>query len=295
MPTQQMVPREVTLPDGRRLGYAEWGPRDGPPVLYFHGVPSSRLDALMFDGPAVAERAGVRLVAVDRPGCGRSDFQPGRRITDWPADVAALADRIGLTEFAVMGWSGGAAYALACARALPHRVLAAAVVSGMGPHDVPGLTDGTNPQSMKFFALNRDHPWVARLQDRLMAWGAGRSPDTFVARTTAAMPPVDRTPMGRPDVAAAYIGAVRECFRHGPRGGQVDTALMASAWQFDPTRINIPVHLWHGERDVDAPPAMGRWMARTVPSSRARFFPDEGHISLIVSRAEEILRALVDH
>ena len=73
-----------------------------------------------------------------------------------------------------------------------------------------------------------------------MAWGAGRSPDTFVARTTAAMPPVDRDPMGRPEVAAAYVDAVRECLRHGPRGAQVDTALMASAWQFDPTRHQHP-------------------------------------------------------
>ena len=295
MPIQQLTPREVTLPNGRRLGYAEWGPRGGPPVVYFHGVPSSRLDAHMFDGPAAAERTGVRLLAIDRPGCGRSDFQPGRKITDWPADVAAFADRIGLTEFAVLGWSGGGAYALACAHALPERVTAATVVSGMGPHDVPGLTDGANPQSLKFFALNRDHPWVGRLQDRLMAWGAGRSPDTFVARTTAAMPTVDRVPMGRPEVATAYVDAVRECFRHGPRGAQVDTALMASAWQFDPTRISIPVHIWHGERDVDAPVAMGRWMAKIVPTSRARFFPDEGHISLIVNHADDILRSLTDH
>jgi len=294
VPTREHVPRGVTLPNGRRLGYAECGRDDGRPVLYFHGVPSSRLDARMFAGAAVAQRVGVRLIAVDRPGCGMSDFQPGRRITDWPADVATFADGIGLSEFAVLGWSGGAAYALACAHALPDRVRAAAVVSGMGPHDVPGLTDGINPQSRRFFSLNRDHPWIGRLQGRLMAWGARRSPDTFVARTMAALPPVDQNAMGRPEVAAAYVEAVRECLRHGPRGGQVDTALMASAWRFDPSGISIPVHLWHGERDVEAPAAMGRWMAQTVPTCRSRFLPDEGHISLIVNHAEDIIRSLID-
>jgi len=287
------VPLEVALPSGRRLGYTECGPPDGRPVLYFHGVPSSRLDMRMFAGDAVAARVGARLIAVDRPGCGLSGFQPRRRITDWPADVAVFADGIGLSEFAVLGWSGGAAYALACAHALPDRVRAAAVVSGMGPLTVPGLAAGINPQSRKFFALNRDHPRTARLQGRLMAWATRRRPDTFMDRTMAALPPVDQKAIGRPEVAAAYLDAVRECFRHGPRGGQVDTALLGSAWQFDPSGINVPVQLWHGEQDVEAPAAMGRWITKTVPTCHARFFPDEGHISLIVNHADDILRTLI--
>jgi hypothetical protein len=36
-----MLQREIALPDGRRLGNAEWGQRAGPPALHFHGVPIS--------------------------------------------------------------------------------------------------------------------------------------------------------------------------------------------------------------------------------------------------------------
>jgi hypothetical protein len=41
------------------------------------------------------------------------------------ADVASVADALGIEQFAVMGHSGGAAHALACAALLPQRVLSA--------------------------------------------------------------------------------------------------------------------------------------------------------------------------
>ncbi len=75
--------RRVRLPDGRRLGYAEFGDPAGRPILYFHGFPSSRLEAGLAHGAAL--RTGVRIVAPDRPGSGLSDFLPGRTLKDWPA------------------------------------------------------------------------------------------------------------------------------------------------------------------------------------------------------------------
>jgi pimeloyl-ACP methyl ester carboxylesterase len=99
------------LHDGRRLGYAEWGPADGTPVLGFLGTSLSSLAHLGEDAPRAA---GVRLVLVDRPGYGRSDHQPGRTLLDWPADVAELADALAIERFAVFGMSGGGPYAAAC-------------------------------------------------------------------------------------------------------------------------------------------------------------------------------------
>ncbi len=64
-----------TLPlgDGRRLGYAYYGRPDGEPVFYFHGHPGSRLEA-RFAAQAAAG-TGLRVIALDRPGYGLSDFQ----------------------------------------------------------------------------------------------------------------------------------------------------------------------------------------------------------------------------
>lgn len=291
-PTEKLA-QQFELPDGRSLGFDEYGPADGRPVFYFHGVPSSRIDFNMFGSPELIEQLGIRLIAVDRPGCGMSDIQPGRRVEDWPSDVAKLADGLNISRFAVLGWSGGGPYALACAEALPKRITAAAVVSGMGPHNVDGLTEGINAQNMRFFKLNRDHPLMGRLMDRLMAFGVNSGADKFLSNTLATMPPVDRQAMSSPKVAQAYLDSVKECFRNSVRGGQIDTSLMVSPWSFNPRHIKVPVSIWHGGQDADAPPAMGHWLAENVPGSKGEFLPDEGHISLIVNHIGAILRSLI--
>jgi pimeloyl-ACP methyl ester carboxylesterase len=124
-------PSFFRLPDGRTLTYAEYGAPDGKPVFYFHGLPGSRLDPVMLEVEGL-EKAGIRLIACDRPGIGGSDFQPGRGFSDWPADMVAFADWLGLGKFAVWGISGGGGYVSACARFIPDRLSAAVIVSGVG-------------------------------------------------------------------------------------------------------------------------------------------------------------------
>lgn len=79
-------------------------------------MPGSRLSRLL-PGVLAAPRGG-RVIAIDGPGSGLSDPQRGRRLIDWPHDVAALA-ALGLGRFAILGYSGGGPYALACAYAMP--------------------------------------------------------------------------------------------------------------------------------------------------------------------------------
>src|SRR5947209_14262034 len=112
----------VDLPDGRRLGYAEVGEPRGKPVLYFHGVPGSRLDFTAARCDEALRAVAVRFIGADRPGFGLSDKKPGRGHADWPADVSALADSLELDRFAVLGYSRGGPYALACAALIPERL-----------------------------------------------------------------------------------------------------------------------------------------------------------------------------
>ena len=126
----------VTLPDGRRLAWSSGGARGGVPVLYLHGAigtPVRRTPEL----DALIAALGIHYMAVSRPGFGRSDPCPGRRIADFPADLEQLADRLGLGRFAVVGVSAGGPYALACARALPERAIATAAVSSLSPLCAP--------------------------------------------------------------------------------------------------------------------------------------------------------------
>lgn len=154
--------QRLRLPGGRLLAYDEHGAPRGTPVLYFHGSPSSRLEWQMFGGEALAKKLNIRVIATDRPGLGRSEFQPGRRIGDWPADVVALADQLKLPRIAVLGYSGGGPYAAACALKIPERLIRVGIVSGTAPFDEPGLSAGIHPASLRFMQLARTEPWLSR-------------------------------------------------------------------------------------------------------------------------------------
>ena len=71
--------QQISLQDGRALGYAEFGPPDGFPVFYFHGFPSSRLDWQLVSEDSLLQDLNVRIIAPDRPGYGLSDFLNGRK------------------------------------------------------------------------------------------------------------------------------------------------------------------------------------------------------------------------
>src|SRR5215471_20729905 len=135
MNTRSISDNIISLRDGRKLGYAEYGDPAGKPIFFFHGLPGSRLQRHP-DG-SIAIELGARIIAIDRPGYGLSDFQQGRTLLDWPDDVAQLADSLQIDQFAAIGLSGGGPYLLACAYSIPERINSATVVSGMGPVDDP--------------------------------------------------------------------------------------------------------------------------------------------------------------
>jgi pimeloyl-ACP methyl ester carboxylesterase len=139
--------REVTLPDGMVISYLDAGAPDGDVVFYFHGTPSSRMQAA---GPvdAAAAELGLRVIAPDRPGCGGSSFVR-YRVADYAAIVARFADALGIGEFGVIGTSGGGRYALSCGSALPGRVRRVAAVSSTAPSDFPGVRQAWSTQDRR--------------------------------------------------------------------------------------------------------------------------------------------------
>lgn len=274
------MPQTITLPGDRVVGYAEYGDPEGAPVLYCHGIPGSRLEGVAF--AAAAAVAGLRIVAVDRPGLGRSEFVPRARVADWAETVAALADRFDWERFAVIGVSGGGPYALACAHALGERVRAVTVVSAPAP-----FTPGDERRNL--LALRRfpflARPLAARLAARVRRPGG-------VAELIARMPVVDRDRVvEHPHVALELSATVAEAFRQGSRGVAADMRVLAGDWGFALRDITIPVLIWHGDGDRNVPVADAHRLAAELPRGRAVVVPDAGHL-LVIDHAERILAAM---
>jgi pimeloyl-ACP methyl ester carboxylesterase len=282
--------RQVKLRDGRALAYVEYGAPDGKPVFYFHGHPGSRRDWSAFDSGDAASDLDARIIAIDRPGHGLSDFKRDREILDWPDDVTELADALGLSQFAVLGVSGGGPYAAACAFKIPERLSATAIVSGMGPAHAPGSRDGLAWR----FAAGR--PAVVRsLVLTVMSLGLRYQPEKFVAQVGDAMEGADHALLlAEPELAKDIIElSFIEAFRGGIRGVRHDARLYARPWGFQPQDIEVEVHLWHGREDKNVPVSVGSYMSHAIPNCHARFIEDQGHFSLAYNRMREILAVLV--
>jgi pimeloyl-ACP methyl ester carboxylesterase len=278
----------LRLRDGRRLGFAQYGRPDGEPLFYFHGHPGSRLEAQFAD--AAAAEAGFQVIALDRPGYGLSDFQSGRALRDWPSDVAEAADLLGLATFSVAGASGGGPYALACAWRMADRVTRAAVISGVGPYDVRGITSGMRWQNRAGFRLGSRFPALASAIARSMHRGISQDPQRTIDAIARAMSPADADIIRRPDVRDLLIADVTEAFRQGSSGAAWDIVVLGRPWGFPLREIAPEVHLWQGEADTLVPPAMGRYQASQIPNSHLTLLPGEGHL-LIIDRMPDLMRA----
>lgn len=283
-----LTDKTIRLPDGRQLGYAEYGDPKGMPLLFFHGTPGSRLQ-LSHIGP-LAWEVGVRVVAPERPGCGLSDFQPKRTLLDWVHDVEVLADRLRLERFATMGLSSGGVYVAATAYKLPDRVTKAALISAGGP---PTLRDAT--RGMRFTyrlgdRLARSGPWAVNWLMRNMARSTNQ-PERLRKQFMSRLSPVDAATLQRDDVWNQRLADLREAFRNGTRGASWDLVLVARPWGFQLEEIQVPTALWHGELDTSMPVALARAVARAIPNCQATFVPGEGHLSLFLKHEEEILRS----
>lgn len=280
----------LRLRDGRTLASAEFGDPSGTPLFYFHGYPGSRLEAQL--GHDAAVRRGIRLIALDRPGFGRSDRCPRRRLSDWPDDVTDAADELGLERFAVAGVSGGGPFAIACAARLGERLTAAGVLCGLGPPESRRRGDGMMWHNRLGLTLAARLPWLAR--PALLAIGPllPRLCGIAIANLRRHVADCDRETLASPEVLRTVTAAFREGLSRGGAGMAEDGRIFGRSWDFDPSSIRLPVHVWHGECDLVVPVSMGRWVAAAIPGSEATYYSDEGHFSIVVRRIDEVFAVL---
>ena len=284
----------ATLSDGRKLGYVAYGEPTGAPVFHFHGALTSRWEGFWIRDAARA--AGVRLITVDRPGVGASSFAPGRRITDWPRDVAQLAAHLSIERFSVMGVSGGGPYALACAAALPEQVRRVALIAGAAPLSNPEVFALMSARQRMVLGRMMHSPRALAgfifglkcMPDllRVLVLGAflgGLSPADYKLVTD---PAIGRAKRLLPAVAGlAPFGATVD-------GPAWDGHLHSMPWGFELSSVRVPVDLWYAEDDRIVSAAMGRWLAPRLAQAHTHYLPDDGHLSLIIARAGEYLADL---
>ena len=274
----------TVLEDGRTLGWAEWGPADGTPVLFFGGAAMGR--SLGF-GADVLIRLGARLIAVERPGLGASDPAPTRTLSDWPHDVAGLIADLGLTNVRIVGFSQGAPFALACGAAgLTQKVAIVAGQDILGDAAFAGRID-PHLQAL-LLAIEGDAAGVE------VSFGSSASAEMLWGLISAHSATVDLAVYTDPGFQPLFQRALAEGFRQGGGGYARDLVLSMQPWPFELSEIRARVHLWYGAQDTSTvhSPDFGATMASRLPDCRRHVLPEAGG-SLLWTHAEMILAALV--
>jgi pimeloyl-ACP methyl ester carboxylesterase len=297
---KDLTSQMMELSDGRRLGYAEYGDLNGNPVFYIHGNLGSRLEAAFVEEENLLD-LGIRLICLDRPGMGLSDFQPDRQILDLPDDILELADHIGLSkeQFTIMGGSGGGPYALACAYKIPsERLKCCSVVSGLGPYEFDKT--GMDSRSKNQLVIASYFPWMHRF---LLWFMMGRKAKTEnrkwweknFQKLHKSLPFPDQEVVSNPKIVDRMIEKTIEAFQQGSKGPAHDFKLYTKPWQFKLEDIpsETKVFLFHGELDANVPLSMARIISQQLPNCNSKFFPNEGHLSVLINNFTEIFNMII--
>jgi pimeloyl-ACP methyl ester carboxylesterase len=267
----------ISAPDGRRLAVDSLGASDGIPIFLLHGTPGSRR------GPrpraAVLYRLGIRLICYDRPGYGRSDRHRRRCVADAAADVTAVADHLGLTTFGVVGRSGGAPHALACAALLAGRVQSAAALVGLAPPDATDLAwyDGMADSNTTEFGRAQENPRVVAATLTERAKQVRDDPEFLLKLLEPELTRQDHRVVDEVAIQRLLTETYAEACRRGAQGWIDDVLALRSPWGFDLEKIDVPVLIWHGQEDVFSPVSHARWLADHIRCGR-----DDARVEVVV-------------
>jgi pimeloyl-ACP methyl ester carboxylesterase len=284
---------EVKSPDGRRLVAEVAGPEQGDAVVYHTGTPGYRrlYEPLVRAG---AER-GLRHVSYSRPGYAESDRQPGRTVGDCAADVAAIADAMGIERFYVTGQSGGGPHSLACAALLGDRVWSASTTAGVAPYDAEGLDwlAGMGQENLDEFAAQEagEAELIAFLEDQVAQFGSLGGEEVLAALGDL-IADADKAVLTG-EFAEHIAWSLQRALAGGIWGWFDDDKSVAADWGFDLGEIDVPVTIWQGDDDRMVPFAHGEWLAAHVAGAKARLLEGEGHLSLELAFHGAVLDDLI--
>ncbi len=271
---------------GQRLAVQFSGDLDGRPALFFHGTPGSRL---FIPPEEVSQQAYAWVVTVDRPGYGLSDAaSPDGTIAAVAQDILSVVTEEVGGPLAVVGYSGGAPYALACGALAPDVVTGVAVVSGDAPPRLPPEPSELSASEIELVQRIRRDPSSGA--DPLLPHAQAFANDPLVYMTKPVVG-ADAAIRARPEVRALLERTAREAGRQGAAGLVMDWLLELLPWGFELGEIERPVAIWYGTDDPGPAPHAALRLLSEIPHSLAYPVEGGGH-ELILTHWREILRSL---
>jgi pimeloyl-ACP methyl ester carboxylesterase len=281
------------MADGREVEYVEVGDPSGQPVVHLHGTPGTAGSGALLED--AARRNGVRLLAVSRPGYGRSTTTPPGLLTV-ARDVGELASGLGVEEFVMLGASGGGPFALATAAALPARVRRVLIAASPGPVHLlaPQHLEPGDVQALELLAAGDVDGAVALVTaEARRDFDAMRQlpVDEFEEAMNGMAPPSEHYFDTRPDERAAFVADFRRAIERYDEFVR-DNLSWLGPWDFDLADVIAPVLLCYGGADAMVPATNGEWLTERLPRATLSIQPDAGHGEVCFGLGEHLFAAL---
>lgn len=275
----------LLLPDGRSLAWAEFGHRHGYPLVYFHSQAGSRLEAGLLHDTALA--AGFRLIAIDRPGIGKSDFRTLKRHWEFCADVQALISHLKLLNPGLISWAGGAPFALAMA-ATPGAAISFVTLLAPTPAPAFGCSGfvraGSGRAGVSYMSV-----FISQIMTGVMQCALGlrqrsagkkmsaKQINRHLFRLREQLCHADRRLLDNPWVSDLLLRDAQEATLEGTRGAAQDSVMALRGWDFNLADIKVPVHIWHGCADTLTPLRCANNLAQALPAGVLHALRCQGH------------------
>ncbi|WP_197377326.1 alpha/beta fold hydrolase [Mycolicibacterium baixiangningiae] len=284
---------KIAVTEDRRIGFAEFGDPQGRAVFWLHGTPGARRQ-IPAEARTFAEEQQIRLIGIDRPGIGSSTPHQYANVLAFADDLRVIADTLGIGRMAVVGLSGGGPYALACAAAMPERVVGAGVLGGVAPTTGPDAIAGG---LMKLGSQVAPFLEVAGLPMRLAAGTLIRlvrpvaSPALEIYARLS--PEADRRVLARPEFKAMFLDDLLNGSRRQLAAPFADVVVFARDWGFRLEEVKVTVRWWHGDCDHIIPFAHGRHCVARLPDAHLYHLPGESHLGGL-GQAQSILSSMLE-
>jgi pimeloyl-ACP methyl ester carboxylesterase len=282
----------VAVGRDRQISFAEFGDPQGRAVFWLHGTPGARRQ-IPTEARIYAEDHNIRLIGIDRPGIGSSTPHLYDAIFSFADDLRIVADTLGVDKMVVVGLSGGGPYALACAAAMPDRIMAAGVLGGVAPTRGPdAIRGGAMDLGVRLAPLLRLGGSPLRVGASLLVRAARPVASTGLDVYALLSPQADRHLLTRPEFKAMFLDDLLTGSRKQLAAPFNDVILFARDWGFRLAQVQVPVRWWHGDHDHIIPFAHGEHVISRLSDAELFHLPEESHLAGL-GRGEEILSILM--
>ena len=275
----------IKLRNGNKIGYAIYGNKKNFPIFYFHGWPGSRFELKNIP----LKKKKCFIIALERPGYGISVPISKFKILDWPKIVLEVANKLKIKKFSIIGVSGGAPFALACANTIKNkRLKSIAIVCALAPSKAKGMNKG---RVRMLLNLGRK-PFISWLifnflRMRLLNGNLEKSFNKW--KNKISLPEIDLK-LFTIDRGKRLMENFKEAVKHGTKGVHRDANLYSNYWGFKLKNIKKKIFVWHGDKDLTVPIITNKYYKKKLKNKKIFIKPNEGHFSICYNFMNDIIQ-----